>query len=383
MAKKVTESSSTLEARAPDAEFGMEEHEPEMAAGEEEALEYHDEPGPVKHITFPEEPGAGISGTPTAMPTSWAAAPSMPAPAPATDFGSWRRTVYRTDAGGEVRSYESPTGARTLTLSTVEAGREMERPFSETDVDSVIGGVETMRRTTTTTVTTETTEMKSDGKAKGKRNWLRFGRRKEDSGKDYNAAQVVSELPAEPVATPAPMPPDMPATSAWEPPSTMTTTTVTRTLATPAPAKGSDRFDGYKGDVHPVIDIEGIGPEYAARLAEAGVHSTARLLYEDAGRLAKQIGVAEKSVRLWQSMAELMAVKGIGPQSAEVLARAGVDGIGDLKRRNPDRLYEELNKLSAKVDVAIIGQPITLARVKSFQKAAKGMKKVRLPVPEN
>lgn len=137
----------------------------------------------------------------------------------------------------------------------------------------------------------------------------------------------------------------------------------------------------FGGDVHDVIDVEGIGPVYAQRLQQVGVHSTARLCYEDPDRLATALDVSPKTVRSWQSMAQLMKVSGIGPQYAEALARAGIEGIDELKRRSPARIADQVNKYLEGVGTNVLGQRVTERRVTAWQEAAKSMRRVRQKVP--
>lgn len=139
-------------------------------------------------------------------------------------------------------------------------------------------------------------------------------------------------------------------------------------------------FD-YPGDNHEVEDLEGIGPTYGQRLRDAGVHTTARLAYEDAGKLATAIQVPRGTVEAWKQMAELVKVKGIGPQYAEALVRAGVTGIAELKRRSPARMAEQINNYLATLDVNVIGNKITEKRVEGWKEAAKPLKRVKLQVP--
>lgn len=137
----------------------------------------------------------------------------------------------------------------------------------------------------------------------------------------------------------------------------------------------------YQGDVHNVIDIEGIGPEYARRLNEHGIMTTARLRYETVDRLAKVSGAAPGTVSQWQVMAELVAVKGVGPQYAEAMARAGIGGIEELKSRKAKELAGQVQKYLHSLNQAVLGNEVTPKRVKGWQKEAKKMKKVRQPVP--
>lgn len=155
----------------------------------------------------------------------------------------------------------------------------------------------------------------------------------------------------------------------------------TETVEEAAPDLGS-YFD-YPGDNHDVEDLEGIGPTYGARLREAGVHTTARLTYEDSGKLAERIQVPRLTVEAWKQMAELVKVKGIGPQYAEALVRAGVGGIAELKRRSPAKMAQQINDYLATLDTNVLGNKITEKRVEGWKEAAKQLKRVKLQVPAN
>jgi predicted flap endonuclease-1-like 5' DNA nuclease len=152
--------------------------------------------------------------------------------------------------------------------------------------------------------------------------------------------------------------------------------------ATNGAAKGSRPYYDYSGQVHHVEDIEGIGRLYGDKLRQAGVHTTARLSYEDPEELAARVGVPRKTVETWQAMSELIKVQGIGPQFAEALARAGVQGIADLKRRDAGEIAQQVNAYLDSLQTNVLGSRITEKRVESWQKAAAKMRRIRLKVPE-
>lgn len=145
-------------------------------------------------------------------------------------------------------------------------------------------------------------------------------------------------------------------------------------------AAGRTYYD-YQGDIHNVEDIEGIGRIYGAKLAEAGVITTARLAYEDTDSLARRVGVPAKTVEQWKVMGELMKIKGVGKQYAEAMARAGMDGIAELKRRSPNAIAEQINAYLDSLDTNVLGNKVTEKRVEGWQKAAKQMRKVKLDPP--
>ncbi len=103
---------------------------------------------------------------------------------------------------------------------------------------------------------------------------------------------------------------------------------------------------------YPIEDVEGIGPVYAARLFEQDIRSTEDYLahtHDPAARhhLADQSKISEELILRWANMADLMRVKGVGGEYAELLRAAGVDTVPELAERNPDHLVEALRRTNA------------------------------------
>ena len=96
-----------------------------------------------------------------------------------------------------------------------------------------------------------------------------------------------------------------------------------------------------------LVDIEGIGATYAAKLTEAGVKSQEALLKAgDTPRtrkdLEKMTGISGKLLLKWINRADLARVKGIGEEYADLLELAGVDTVPALARRNAENLHKTL-----------------------------------------
>jgi len=67
---------------------------------------------------------------------------------------------------------------------------------------------------------------------------------------------------------------------------------------------GDGGGEGGSEDGEPVDEIKGIGPAYAERLAEAGVHTVADLAEADAAELDEAIEVGENRLQGWIDRAE-------------------------------------------------------------------------------
>ncbi len=340
----------------------------EVAPAERGTMTLVMEPGPVKHVHF-DSRGRAIAApspppaAPAVVDAPFEELPDEPAPAlqeaapepPARRSGR-RKTVYETSRGNEVIRYEK-NGRRSFATT----GPEGERPFDPaTDVDPLIGGV----------VFQETVAAPAPGA---------------DALQTYHEVIPVTERPK-----PAPARPVL--QEAWSPgPAARPTRPRAKPKARkprkaapkPKPKKRAKRkpHSDFPGDDHLVIDLEGIGPVYAKKLQKQGVYTTSRLAFESPGNLAKRIKVPRKVVKGWSSMAELIKVNGIGKQYAEVLFRAGVKGIDDLKHREPDKLAKKVNKYLRSVDTTVIGTGVHAKRAKGWIKAAKKMRRRPIPVP--
>ncbi len=128
-----------------------------------------------------------------------------------------------------------------------------------------------------------------------------------------------------------------------------------------------------------IKEIEGIGPAYGEKLEAAGVGTVEKLLEAGAtkkGRegLAETTGIAEAHILAWVNKADLMRIKGIGPQFSDLLEAAGVDSVPELAQRNAANLHAKLaevnetknlvNRLPSEGDVEeMIAQAKTLDRV--------------------
>jgi predicted flap endonuclease-1-like 5' DNA nuclease len=101
-----------------------------------------------------------------------------------------------------------------------------------------------------------------------------------------------------------------------------------------------------------IIDVEGIGVEYAKKLKAAGISTTDGLLKAGStpkGReeLAGKSGVSEKLILAWVNHADLYRIKGVGSEYSDLLEEAGVDTVPELAQRKPENLLEKMVEVNA------------------------------------
>ncbi|HEX2863779.1 MAG TPA: DUF4332 domain-containing protein [Deinococcales bacterium] len=123
-----------------------------------------------------------------------------------------------------------------------------------------------------------------------------------------------------------------------------------------------------------VAEIEGIGEVIARKLNGAGIVSTDDLLREGASRagrehIAERAGLTTQQVLEFVNRADLMRVKGIGPQYSDLLEAAGVDSVKELARRDPENLLAKI--LEVNEARHLVNRPPNLEAVKKIVGEAK------------
>lgn len=123
-----------------------------------------------------------------------------------------------------------------------------------------------------------------------------------------------------------------------------------------------------------LVDIQGIGATYAAKLQENGIVNQEQLLEQGAnpaGRkhIAETSGISEKLILKWLNRADLARVKGIGEGYADLLEHAGVDTVPELAQRNAANLHAKL--LEANVEKKIFTSPPSETQVAKWVEEAK------------
>ena len=97
-----------------------------------------------------------------------------------------------------------------------------------------------------------------------------------------------------------------------------------------------------------IDSINGMTHTEATRLRRARVRTTVTFLQIASTRsgralLTKETGITSPKLLHWAKRAELMKIKNLGRDYADLLEAVGVESVADLKRRNPESLHEMMH----------------------------------------
>jgi predicted flap endonuclease-1-like 5' DNA nuclease len=123
-----------------------------------------------------------------------------------------------------------------------------------------------------------------------------------------------------------------------------------------------------------VIEIEGIGQNYAEKLNGLGIFTTTHLLEKGGNKkgresIASKTGIPESLVLTWVNHADLMRINGIAGQYSELLEAAGVDTVKEFSTRNAENLYSKLVETNEKFGLS--GRVPSLDSLKDMISQAK------------
>jgi predicted flap endonuclease-1-like 5' DNA nuclease len=101
-----------------------------------------------------------------------------------------------------------------------------------------------------------------------------------------------------------------------------------------------------------VVDVEGIGPLYAAKLETAGVKTTDDLLARGATQKGREeleaaSGIGRVLILKWVNRVDLYRIDGVGSEYSDLLEVAGVDTIPELSYRNAANLTQTMAEANA------------------------------------
>ena len=128
-----------------------------------------------------------------------------------------------------------------------------------------------------------------------------------------------------------------------------------------------------------IEEIEGIGPAYATKLRGAGVETVEELLTRGSspgGRktLSSASGITDALILEWVNHADLMRLKGVGSEYADLLEEAGVDSPAELGHRNAANLTAALEQANERRN--LVRRVPTESMVAGWIDEAKTLEKV-------
>lgn len=123
-----------------------------------------------------------------------------------------------------------------------------------------------------------------------------------------------------------------------------------------------------------IIEIEGIGEVFAAKLDGAGVPTVEALLKQGGtpgGRkaLAEKTELSTDRILEWVNRADLMRIKGVGSEYSDLLEASGVDTVKELAMRRPDNLQARMVEVNE--DKKLVRRVPTLNEVDAWVREAK------------
>jgi hypothetical protein len=105
-----------------------------------------------------------------------------------------------------------------------------------------------------------------------------------------------------------------------------------------------------------IDEIRSLSHKDATRLRKAGVRTTDALLRRAATRsgrseLAGETDISTTDLLRWVNVADLMRVRGIGGEYAELLGSCGVNTLKELRRRNAVALTAKVMSMNGRKDL--------------------------------
>ena len=125
-----------------------------------------------------------------------------------------------------------------------------------------------------------------------------------------------------------------------------------------------------------IDSINGMTHTEATKLRRARVRTTTTFLQIASTRsgralLTKETGINSPKLLHWARRAELMQIKNLGKDYADLLEAVGVESVSDLKRRNPEALLDMMQKRNSKNQ--IVDRMPSLKKVTSWIEDAELM----------
>ena len=120
---------------------------------------------------------------------------------------------------------------------------------------------------------------------------------------------------------------------------------------------------------HKIAEIKGMEAAIVAKLATAQITTVEQLLAQagtaaERNALSKQLGVSSSQLTEWVNRADLMRLKGVGTEMANLLEEGGVDSCKELQHRVPANLQAKLKGIND--EKKITHHAPTLAQIEAW-----------------
>jgi predicted RecB family nuclease len=128
-----------------------------------------------------------------------------------------------------------------------------------------------------------------------------------------------------------------------------------------------------------ISGLNGVDLEEVEKLRRVGIRTCHTLLARASTprarrQLAEASGIDECTILHWARIADLTRVRGVAQEYAELLEAAGVGTVKDLRRRNAERLTQELEKINK--ERKLVRLPPGESRVRAWIAAAQAIEPV-------
>ena len=104
---------------------------------------------------------------------------------------------------------------------------------------------------------------------------------------------------------------------------------------------------------YPILSLDGVCTETAGKFKAVGIRTSSKLLErartpKDRKTLSAASGLDASQILRFANMADLMRLRGVGQEYAELLEAAGVDTVKELKNRNAANLTRAMAEANAR-----------------------------------
>ncbi|MHA1694805.1 MAG: DUF4332 domain-containing protein [Candidatus Helarchaeota archaeon] len=99
-----------------------------------------------------------------------------------------------------------------------------------------------------------------------------------------------------------------------------------------------------------VIDIEGIGPEYAKDLKKVGIKTTEDLRKASLVEIVEATNISPKLLYKWICQADLFRLKRVAEEYSNLLFEMGIETVKEVSRQNAKELHSKIQKFVEKME---------------------------------